>query len=138
MSPRRTSITPFLIDLHWLNIPDRIKFKTLVYVFKSLNGFCPRYIDDCLKVKRPSTGSVTTRSGHGLNLLVPKTQKCAGDRAFSVAAPQIWNHLPIHLRRATNIDSFKSLLKTYLFNASYYKNLICNHLWSTHFLPHVE
>ena len=78
-------------------------------------------MNDSLVVNRPRLGSVTTRSGHGLNLLVPKTQKCAGGRAFSVAAPQLWNKLPIDIRRAPNlnVDTFKTLVKTYLFKISY-------------------
>ena len=51
--------------------------------------------------------------------VVPKTHKCAGDRAFSVAAPQLWNKLPIYIRRAPNVDTFKTLVKTYLFKISY-------------------
>ena len=76
-------------------------------------------MNDCLVVNRPRLGSVTTRSGHGLNLVVPKTQKCAGDRAFSVAAPQLWNKIPIYIRRAPNVDTFKTLVKTYLLKISY-------------------
>ena len=115
LSPRRTSITPLLKELHWLRIKDRITFKTLMYVYKSLNGLCPRYIDDCLTVKRPREGSITTRSDHGLHLRVPKSNKCAGDRAFSVAAPLKWNILPIQIRSADTLTSFKSMLKTHLF-----------------------
>ena len=69
----------------------------------------------CLVDNRPRLGSVTTRSGHGLNLVVPKTQKCAGDRAFV----ELWNQLPIYIRRAPNVDTFKTLVKTDLFKISY-------------------
>ena len=51
--------------------------------------------------------------------LVPKTQKCARDRVFSVAAPQLWNKLSIYIRRAPNVDIFKTFVKTYLFKISY-------------------
>ena len=76
-------------------------------------------MNDCLVVNRPRLGSVTTHSGHGLNLVVPKTQKCAGDRAFLVAAPQLWNKIPIYIRRAPNVDTFKTLIKAYFFKISY-------------------
>ena len=119
MQPRSCHITPLLMDLHWLRVSERIIFKTLLHVYKSLNGLCPQYMNDCLVVNRPRLGSVTTRSGHGLNLVVPKTHKCAGNRAFSVTAPQLWNKLPIYIRRAPNVDTFKTLVKTYLFKISY-------------------
>ena len=80
----------------------------------------PQYMNDCLVVNRPRLCSVTTCSGHGLNLLVPKTHKCTGDGAFSVAAPQLWNKLPNYIWRGPNVDTFKTLVKTYLF-----KNFLC-------------
>ena len=40
-----------------------------------------------------------------------------GDRAFSVAAPKLWNGLPISIRNATSIECFKSNLKRFLFNS---------------------
>ena len=76
-------------------------------------------MNDCLVVNRPRLGSVATRSGHDLNLLVPKTQKYAWDRAFSMAAPQLWNKLSIYIRHAPSVDSFKALVKTYLFKICY-------------------
>ena len=36
-------------------------------------------------------------------------------RSFSAAAPKLWNELPVELRQATSLDSFKSQLKTYFF-----------------------
>ena len=109
-----------LTELHWLSVADRITFKTLLYVYKSLNGLCPQYTFDCLVVNTPRPGSITTRSSHhGLNLKVPKTRKCAGDRAYSVAAPRLWNNLPLHIRNAPSVASFKTLLKTHLFSCVY-------------------
>ena len=84
-------LLPLLTELHWLSVADRITFKTLLCVYKSLNGLCPQYMFDCLVVNSSRPGSVTTRSHHGLNLKVPKTRKCAGDRAYLVAAPRLWN-----------------------------------------------
>ena len=67
MPLRRTNISPLLKKLHWLRIKDRISFKTLLYVYKALNGLCPRYMYACLTVKRKCEGSVKTRTDHGLN-----------------------------------------------------------------------
>ena len=40
---------------------------------------------------------------------------CVGDRAFSVIAPRLWNILPVSIKNATSQQSFKSMLKDYLF-----------------------
>ena len=44
-------VTPVLTELHWLPIADRILFKTLLCVYKSLYGLCPQYLSSCLVVK---------------------------------------------------------------------------------------
>ena len=38
-----------------------------------------------------------------------------GERAFSVAAPKLWNKLPFSIRNIDNIKNFKEELKTYFF-----------------------
>ncbi len=43
--------------------------------------------------------SRSLRSNDQLLLMVPRScQKCRGDRAFSVAAPRLWNTLPLSIR----------------------------------------
>ena len=38
-----------------------------------------------------------------------------GDRAFQIAAPLLWNKLPRSAREARNLDSFKTMIKTFLY-----------------------
>ena len=53
-------------------------------------------------------------------LAVPKSRlKTYGDRAFSVAAPKLWNELPLDLRSLVTINLFKKHLKTDLFKKAY-------------------
>ena len=42
-----------------------------------------------------------------------------GDRAFSVAAPRLWNTLPRHVRHSPSLTSFKTALKTHLFKLAF-------------------
>ena len=46
---------------------------------------------------------------------IPRTRY--GKRAFSIAAPPLWNNLPVHIRASTTLDSFKTELKTHLFRS---------------------
>ena len=50
---------------------------------------------------------------------VGKMLKSIGDRAFSVAAPTLWNAFPASLRNTTSLFTFKSCLKTYLFKLAF-------------------
>ena len=42
-----------------------------------------------------------------------------GDRAFTAAAPSLWNKLPSEIRDEDNFERFKPKLKTFLFRAAY-------------------
>jgi hypothetical protein len=113
-------ITPSLFSLHWLPIAYRIKFKILLLTFKALNGLAPEYISELLELK--ITSRYNLRSSKDMNLLEHskvKSKATLGDRSFTVAAPKLWNNLPNALRNVSNGDSFKCLLKTYLFKEAY-------------------
>ena len=47
-------ITPILIQLHWLPVADRIKFKILLITFKALYNLAPSYISDMIDQKKLS------------------------------------------------------------------------------------
>lgn len=110
---RRDHITPVLSSLHWLPVVFRIQFKMLLLVFKSLHNLAPSYLTDLLILHTPGRA---LRSADQLLLDCPRSRlKTRGDRAFSVAGPKLWNSLPLNIRAANSVDSFKSLLKTHLF-----------------------
>ena len=106
-----------LASLHWLPIHFRINFKILLFAFKSLNGMTSSYLSELLD---PYTPTRPLRSADQLLLNVPRTKsKLRGGRCFSVAAPTLWNDLPLHIRQASTLPVFKSLLKTHLFSLAY-------------------
>jgi hypothetical protein len=106
-------ISPIIRSLHWLPVSKRIDFKILTLVFKCLHNDAPTYLQELIQ---PYQSGRSLRSSDKLLLKVPKTRlKSFGDRAFSKAGPTLWNKLPIHIRECDSIDSFKSTLKTYLF-----------------------
>ncbi|XP_055493235.1 uncharacterized protein LOC129698247 [Leucoraja erinacea] len=114
---KRDHITPILASLHWLPVQFRINFKILLYVYKALNGLAPTYIKSLL------THHTTSRSlrSADLGLLnIPRSRhKLRGDRAFAVAAPRLWNSIPLPIRTAPSINSFKSRLKTHLYSQAF-------------------
>ena len=48
-----------------------------------------------------------------------RTTKTYGDRAFTTAAPTVCNRLPQTIRLCYSSNSFKTLLKTHLFQKVY-------------------
>jgi len=110
---KRDHGTPLLKQLHWLPIQTRIEYKLNLLTFKSLNNLAPVYLTELLCTYNPSR---TLRSS-SMGLLQEKNAKTkkAGERAYSIAAPKLWNRLPQELRSLNELVSFKTALKTYYF-----------------------
>ena len=105
-------ISASLKKLHWLPIEQRILFKTAVMTFNTLQLGSPAYLSDLLK---PVKSDKNLRSNNKFLLSVPRINSVLGQRAFSYAAPSLWNSLPLEIRSSNSLSSFRSKLKTYLF-----------------------
>ena len=119
LTPSSHDIQPVLVNLHWLPVTQRIDYKILLLTFKALHGLAPSYLSELLELEA-KTSTVTTRNMNTYRL-EPKTTRTItyGDRAFSAAAPFLWNKLPKDVRLTTKIEPFKGKIKTYLFNLAY-------------------
>ena len=116
---KRDHITPVLKELHWLPVRSRINFKILLLTYKCLAGKAPEYLCNLLNCYRaPRTLRSNTLLAGTLVLQRFKRLKHGG-RSFSSAAPILWNCLPVEIRNANTVESFKSLLKTHLFREYY-------------------
>ena len=115
-TPRFSHVTPVLVSSHWLPVKFRIDFKILIITFKAIHGQAPDYI--C------NFSTYGLRSNSELLLVSPstKTKKTLGDRAFTAAAPSLWNKLPSAIRDEDNFKRFKSKLNTFLFRVAYNVN----------------
>ena len=98
--------------LHWLPVTQRIKYKIALLSFKAMQTHKPSYLSDLLVPYQPSRSLRSSTAGL---LVVPDVRSFIGRRAFSYAAPTLWNSLPVALRECTSLYSFRSMLKTYLF-----------------------
>ena len=111
-------ITPTLKQLHWLPVKHRINYKLLLLTYKCQHNLAPQYLSGLLQDK--PTHERTLRSADLDLLTVPTANlRTFGDRAFSVAAPTLWNSLPLQIRHAATLDSFKAALKRHLFAQAY-------------------
>ena len=76
-------------------------------------------------VVTPYIRNRSLRSSNQSLLVVPRSiEKSYGDRAFAVAAPRLWNALPIHRQPGISLDTFKKCLKTYLFKKAFFANIL--------------
>ena len=118
LSRKFDHITPILADFHWLPVSERIKFKIVLTTFKILNEQAPAYLAELVSLYQPSR--VLRSSDNKLTLNIIRTRTSYGSRAFSSAAPLLWNGLPENIRLAENVTNFKKLLKTYLFKKYFF------------------
>ena len=88
-------VTAILKSLHWLPVEARINFKILLITYNILNGESTSYLESGIQEYLPSR---TLRSSTRLLLWIPSI-KCNsyGGRAFSAAAPELWNSIPVWL-----------------------------------------
>ena len=112
-------VTPLLFHLHWLPISYRIKFKILLLTFKCLYGQAPNYLIDLINIKKQSRYSLRSNESIFLELLGIETHPTLGDHAFQSAAPCLWNVLPSAIRNMKTLDTFKTAVKTHLFNSAF-------------------
>ena len=112
-APKHTHTTQLLTDLHWLPVIARIKFKTLVLAYQAIKGSAPAYIQQLI---RPYTPARPLRSATSGCLAPPARHTCtARSRLLSVLVPRWWNDLPVDVRTAETLSTFKRRLKTHLF-----------------------
>ena len=113
-------VTPLLVNLHWLRVPERIQYKLCVLVHRCLNGAAPQYLSELIQPLSDVDSRRRLRSASTAEVLVPATRRSTiGDRAFAVAGPRAWNNLPVDLRLSRTFTIIKTHLKSHLFNLSF-------------------
>ena len=108
---RRHESSPLLKTLHWLPVKQRITYKLLLYVYKTLNGLTTMYISNCLKLYIPKRN--LRSSSDCLCLDYPITRNRARDRTLTVCTSKLCNDLPKALRNCTSVNTFKKAHKTH-------------------------
>jgi len=92
---RYDHITPLLTQLHWLKVPERIKFKLAVLVYKCLHQTAPPYLAGALHQLSAAEARQHLLSASTSSLVVRRTRlSTISDRAFPVAAARLWNTPP--------------------------------------------
>ena len=125
-APRLSSPETMLTSMHWLPVVYRIQYKLVLFLSKLWlqgNQFISRTCSIVVAVRN-------TRSSTLDSLVVPSIRTKMAWRAFSHAAPTIWNNLSHNVRETTSINSFRTRLKTFYFKLAYWTiNRMFPSLW---------
>ena len=106
---RRQSARAALRELHWLNVESRIVFKILLLVYKIIKGQCSDNLSFQFK-------SFNGRPDDFLLLKTPNFESKYGKRIFEYNGSRLWNALPVDIRVVEDVGTFKSRIKTMLFD----------------------
>ena len=95
-------------------------FRLCVLAYRCLHNSAPSYLSVCVEPVGNNPGRRQLRSASSGELVVPLTRRTTlGDRAFKVAAARAWNDLPVNIRTAPSVNSFRQFLKTYFFRSTF-------------------
>ena len=106
--------------MHWLPIAQRVEYKLCLLTHLSLSHQAPVYLSELVIPVADIPSRASLRSSNNHDVVVPGSRLKFGERAFSVAAPRIWNTIPSNLKDPTlDTKLFKKGLKTFLFKKAY-------------------
>ena len=117
---RSEYISPALISLHWLCIPERISCKLAVLTYQAIHGAGPSYFQSCFTRVADMPSRRRLRSSVSDRLHVPIIRRSTvGSRTFTASGAAVWNDLPAHLTATPSLAVFRQRLKIFLFSRSY-------------------
>jgi hypothetical protein len=91
-----------------LHVEQMIQLRVMCIVHAVVNRKAPNFLCELLANQ---TSSQNLRSAIQENLVIPRTAKAIGDRAFSVIGPKLWNNLSLDDRRLTSCEAFRGRVK---------------------------
>src|SRR4029434_2494709 len=94
---------PLLIELHWLPVSARFKFKSLMLTYRGLAGSAPTYLNALV---RANVTPRMLRSSSERRLALPSVQ-VRESTLFSFVVPCWWNELPNTTRAGASLSTFK-------------------------------
>ena len=123
-TPKYAHITPVLKSLHWLPVKYRCIFKTATIIYKYLHTGLPKYFSPHISLY---TCSSNTRRSNPRNKILTTPfynksifkSKLQFNNSFSYNGPNVWNDLPLAVRTAPSLYSFRRSLKSYLFSKAF-------------------
>ena len=91
-----------------------------VLVVRCLNGAAPQYLSELIQPLSDVDSRRRLRSASTAEVLVPATWRSTiGDHAFAIASPRSWNSLPVDMCLSRTFITFKTHVKSHLFNLSF-------------------
>ena len=102
---------PLMKKLKLLNVDHVNEYSALVFIFKSLNNLT--YSPVSFNYRNVEEHFLRNNNNH--NLEVPFTRNRFSQMFITIRGAKLWNTIPLNIRNATYVESFKQNLKKYSF-----------------------
>ena len=96
-------------ELNWQTFPERVTYQKAILMYRIINNICPDYLK---KNYVSYTSDVSSRDIRSINCNQLYTTKPNSEhfrKSFMYCGAAIWNALPIHVKNASSVNTFKSL-----------------------------
>ena len=109
----------------WLSVRNLIKLDTVVFVYKEVNNLHPEQADSPFHMLH-CLHSHNTRSVSNNKLFIPRGKKKNFQKTMLFSGSKIWNEIPIEIRMAQTLQSFKDHLKKHLATQQDNDSMVCS------------
>ena len=108
-----TNHDDLLRELNWMNVRHLISHDLAVSMFKLRNGLSPSQCTENLQTISEIHG-YQTRSVTSNDYYLQKFSQSYGQKAFTYIGAKTWNNLPVQVKNAHSLFTFKKRLKKFL------------------------
>ena len=97
-----------------MNVIQRRDYFVALSMFKCIHGMSPSYLSDCITMYNEIAVRDTRASTSSYLVSVPHAPLALFENSFAYTGPVIWNALPEHVRKYTNLHTFKKDLRAHV------------------------
>ena len=110
---RSVSIDKLVKEIGWLPLSERRLFQKSVLMYKIKNGLAPEYLCNLMPPLVADRTVYNLRNIEDITVLRRRTELFS--KSFIPSTTSYWNSLPMCIRNADSLNSFKSQLKSSIF-----------------------
>ena len=117
LKPNRTPSNELFKALQWLSFENRCSYHAGVTVYKSLENNVPAYISELIQVSNNDRYMLRSSSRQSLEQI--RCNTVIKKQSFQCFSIKVWNSIPLEIRSATSLNSFKYRYKNYLLSVQF-------------------
>ena len=101
-----------ICQLGWLTIRNLIKLDLGIFMYKSYNKLLPETAGE-FHLPAEKVHPYGTRSAISGNIFLPRYDLNFTQKSIAFSGAKLWNEIPVNIKRAVSLDSFKDKLKAH-------------------------